>query len=54
MAQPACPTGFKELAVKRIKEGQNVGTEGKLNGAGGRVVTTDSRTGSQGRIRRYW
>ena len=52
---------FKELAVKRVKEGQSVGTvckelglsdqtvrnwikaaaEGKLNGAGGRVVTPE-------------
>ena len=52
---------FKELAVKRIKEGQSVGTvcrelglsdqtvrnwvkaaaEGKLNGAGSRVVTPE-------------
>jgi len=52
---------FKELAVKRVKDGQSVGTvcrelglsdqtlrnwvkaaaEGKLNGAGGRVVTPE-------------
>jgi transposase len=52
---------FKELAVKRVKDGQSVGTvckelglsdqtlrnwikaaaEGKLNGAGGRVVTAE-------------
>ena len=52
---------FKELAVKRIKDGQSVGrvckepglsdrtvrnwvkaaAEGKLNGAGGRVVTAE-------------
>ena len=52
---------FKELVVKRVKEGQSVGTvcrelglsdqtvrnwvkaaaEGKLNGAGGRIVTPE-------------
>jgi len=52
---------FKELAVKRVKDGQSVGTvckelglsdqtlrnwvkaaaEGKLNGAGGRVITPE-------------
>ena len=57
----ACTTEFKELAVKRVKEGQSVGTvcrelglsdqtvrnwvkaaaEGKLNGAGGRIVTPE-------------
>ena len=57
----AYTTEFKELAVKRVKEGQSVGTvckelglsdqtvrnwikaaaEGKLNGAGGRVVTPE-------------
>ncbi len=57
----AYTTEFKELAVKRVKDGQSVGTvcrelglsdqtlrnwvkaaaEGKLNGAGGRVVTAE-------------
>ena len=57
----AYTTEFKELAVKRIKDGQSVSTvckelglsdqtvrnwikaaaEGKLNGAGGRVVTPE-------------
>ena len=57
----AYTTEFKELAVKRVKEGQSVGTvcrelglsdqtlrnwvkaaaEGKLNGAGGRIVTPE-------------
>ena len=57
----ACTIEFKELAVKRIKDGQSVGrvckelglsdqtvrnwvkaaAEGKLNGAGGRVVTAE-------------
>ena len=57
----AYTTEFKELAVKRIKEGQSVGTvcrelglsdqtvrnwikaaaEGKLSGAGGKVVTAE-------------
>ena len=57
----AYTTEFKELAVKRIKDGQSVSTvckelglsdqtlrnwikaaaEGKLNGAGGRVVTAE-------------
>ena len=57
----AYTTEFKELAVKRVKDGQSVGiacrelglsdqtlrnwikaaTEGRLNGAGGRVVTAE-------------
>ena len=57
----AYTTEFKELAVKRIKDGQSVSTvckelglgdqtvrnwikaaaEGKLNGAGGRIVTPE-------------
>ena len=57
----AYTTEFKELAVKRVKDGQSVGTvcrelglsdqtlrnwvkaaaEGKLSGAGGRVVTPE-------------
>ena len=57
----AYTTEFKELAVKRVKEGQSDGTvcrelglsdqtvrnwvkaaaEGKLNGAGGRIVTPE-------------
>jgi transposase len=57
----AYTTEFKELAVKRVKEGQSVGTvcrelglsdqtvrnwvkaaaEGKLNGAGGRILTPE-------------
>jgi transposase len=57
----AYTTEFKELAVKRVKEGQSISTvcrelglsdqtlrnwvkaaaEGKLNGAGGRIVTPE-------------
>ena len=61
LAKPAYNIEFKELAVKRIKDGQSVGmvckelglsdqtvrnwvkaaAEGKLSGAGGRVVTPE-------------
>ena len=50
MAKPTYPTEFKELAVKRIKEGQSAGTECKELGLSDETLRNGIKAAAEDRL----